>query len=464
MEASLLDTTSRQAVIRKMEAESISPTIIQTFLYYYDQLEAGKNCMIHDREIEPVNPGDMLALEELESFESAGIAASGQFVRIVLNGGLGTSMGLLGPKSRLKVKNGRSFLEVILAQTASQRGALCLMNSFSTHQETLSELRRIGSSIEPMTFFQHKFPKILQSDLYPANCPGASHLEWNPPGHGDIYIALHTSGLLKRLLDRGFRFALVSNSDNLSASLDMSLMGFFVEKKLPFMMEVAQRLPSDAKGGHLARYRSGQLVLREYAQCPPEQKTAFQNIDRYRYFNTNNIWVNLRCLQDVIDKEGMVKLPMIINPKPLDPRNEESPPVFQLETAMGAAISLFEGATAVCVPRTRFFPVKTCNDLLALRSDRFVLLEDGCLMPNPQTETDRVKIKLDPAYYKHIDDFNKRFSLGMPSLLSCDALEVVGDVYFEANVTIKGSVTITNSRNTAAVVPEGSVVEKDLLF
>ena len=229
-------------------------------------------------------------------------------------------------------------------------------------------------------------------------------------------------------------------------------------------MEVAQRLPSDAKGGHLARYRSGQLVLRESAQCPPEQKTAFQNVDWYRYFNTNNIWVNLRCLQEVIDKEGMVKLPMIINPKPLDPRNEESPPVFQLETAMGAAISLFDGATAVCVPRTRFTPVKTCNDLLALRSDRFVLLDNGCLIPNPQTETDMVKIKLDPAYYKHIDDFNKRFSQGMPSLLGCEALEVVGDVYFESGVTVKGSVTITNSRNTAAVIPEGTVVEKDLLF
>ena len=164
-----------------------------------------------------LDPGDMLALEELGSFESAGIAASDKFVRIVLNGGLGTSMGLLGPKSRLKVKDGRSFLEIILAQTASQNSSLCLMNSFNTHQETLSELRRVGSSIEPMTFFQHKFPKILQSDLHPADCPEASHLEWNPPGHGDIYIALHTSGLLKRLLERGFRFALVSNSDNLSA-------------------------------------------------------------------------------------------------------------------------------------------------------------------------------------------------------------------------------------------------------
>jgi len=190
--------------------------------------------------------------------------------------------------------------------------------------------------------------------------------------------------------------------------------------------------------------------------------TTFQNIQQYRYFNTNNIWINLLQLQELIEKEGMVKLPMIINPKALDPRDEESPPVFQLETAMGAAISLFDGATAVSVPRARFSPVKTCNDLLVLRSDRFILLKDGCLMSNPQVETDTIQIELDPAYYKNIDDFNNRFSHGTPSLLGCESLTVVGDVFFEPNVIVKGSVTITNSRNTAAAVPEGTVIAKDL--
>lgn len=458
------DTNRRNAFIQKMKTENISSTIIQTFLFYFDQLAAGNTCLIHDREIEPVSPGDILHMEKLAAYESAGVASSGQLVRIVLNGGLGTSMGLSGPKSLLKVKNGHSFLEIILAQTLPLKGSLCLMNSFSTHPETLSELQRIGSSVEPMTFLQHKFPKVLQSDLIPADCPEAPHLEWNPPGHGDIYIALHTSGVLKRLLNEGFRFALISNSDNLGASLDMSLLGFFAKEKRPFMMEVAQRLPSDAKGGHLARYRSGKLVLRESAQCPPEQMAAFQNIERYRYFNTNNIWINLLHLQELIDKEKIVKLPMIINPKPLDPRDENSPPVFQLETAMGAAISLFDGATAVCVPRTRFFPVKTCNDLLALRSDRFVLLEDGCLVQNSRAQTDIIQIELDPAYYRYIDDFNKRFFHGTPSLLECESLTVFGDVYFESDVTVKGSVTITNSRNTAAVIATGSVIEKDLFF
>ena len=191
---------------------------------------------------------------------------------------------------------------------------------------------------------------------------------------------------------------------------------------------------------------------------------TFQNIEQYSYFNTNNIWINLEHLQALIDKEGIVKLPMIINPKPLDPRDENSSPVFQLETAMGAAISLFEGARAVCVPRERFFPVKTCNDLLVLRSDRFVLLKNGCLAPNPRAQTKTVQIDLDPTHYRNIDDFNKRFSNGIPSLLECESLRVVGDVIFEPNVAIKGSITIMNSRNTSAVIPEGMVIEKNLSF
>ena len=270
---------------------------------------------------------------------------------------------------------------------------------------------------------------------------------------------------MKRLLDRGVRYAFISNSDNLGATLDMSLLGFFSEKNIPFMMEVAQRQLSDAKGGHLARYRSeGRLVLRESAQCPSEEKNVHQDIGYYRYFNTNNIWINLLHLQEVIDRDGIVKLPMILNPKALDPRDENSPSVFQVETAMGAAISLFDGAVAVHVPRTRFFPVKTCSDLLVLRSDRFILEEDRRLLPNPHTQTDMVSIDLDPAWFRNIDDFDKRFRHGVPSLLGCESLTVVGDVYFEGNVTIIGEVTITNTRESPAVVPGGSVLDRDVSF
>jgi UTP--glucose-1-phosphate uridylyltransferase len=455
---------ARRAVVQKMEAGSIEPEIVRTFLYYYDQLAAGNTAMIHNREIDPVAPEELLYAERLSDYKKVGIANTGRFVRIVLNGGLGTSMGLTGPKSLLNAKNGMSFLEIILAQTEAEKSALCLMNSFSTHQETALELERIQPSKTPLMFLQHKFPKILQSDLSPAVCEGCADLEWNPPGHGDVYISLHTSGTLEKLLAQGVQYALISNSDNLGASLDMSLLGYFADKNIPFMMEVAERLPSDAKGGHLARLKSGGFVLRESAQCPPEEKKAFQNIDMYRYFNTNNIWINLEHLKQVIDSEGMIKLPMILNPKTLNPRDGRSPKVYQVETAMGAAVSLFEGASAVIVPRFRFCPVKTTNDLLALRSDRFILGEDVRLQPNPKTKTERVHIQLDPDFYKKIDDFSRRFPDESLSLVDCESLSVSGDVTFESNVTVKGSVAITNTRKNAAVITKGSFIEKDISF
>ena len=104
-------------------------------------------------------------------------------------------------------------------------------------------------------------------------------------------------------------------------------------QRLDFMMEVAERTPADMKGGHLARHRNGRLVLREIAQCPPEDLDAFKDIQRFRFFNTNNLWVNLALLQEHIARQKSIHLPMILNPKALDPRDAGSPPVYQVETA-----------------------------------------------------------------------------------------------------------------------------------
>jgi UTP--glucose-1-phosphate uridylyltransferase len=159
---------------------------------------------------------------------------------------------------------------------------------------------------------------------------------------------------------------------------------------------------------------------------------------------------------------------MILNPKNVDPRNENSPPVFQIETAMGAAISLFDGTTAVRVPRTRFFPVKSCNDLLALRSDCYELGEKENLRINPQRLTakrpDTIRIKLDPKFYGRIELLEKRFQEGLPSLVDCESLSIEGDVYFEGQVTIKDKVSIKNSHNSPAVIKKKTVIDKDIVF
>jgi UTP--glucose-1-phosphate uridylyltransferase len=272
--------------------------------------------------------------------------------------------------------------------------------------------------------------------------------------------------VLHDFIDDGIQYAFISNSDNLGARMDASLLGYFAEHQFPFMMEVAEKTPDDLKGGHLARHKNGHLILREAVQCPQEELDAFQDIQRYRYFNTNSIWINLIALKKKFDKHQKIHLPIIVNPKTLDPRNEHSPAVLQIETAMGAAIGLFEGAAAVKVPRTRFFPVKTCNDLLIVRSDCLAYSEKENLSINPERlsrqKTEMVRVKLDPRYYKKIDDLDARFCNGIPSLVDCDALTVDGDVLFESNVTIKGSVHIINSQASQAVIKAGTVIDRDL--
>ena len=230
------------------------------------------------------------------------------------------------------------------------------------------------------------------------------------------------------------------------------------------MMEVAPRTPSDVKGGHVARHRDGRLTLRESAQCPKNELSAFRDIKRYGFFNTNNIWINLEVLDRLLEKQGIITLPLIRNPKTLDPRGEKSPKVYQIETAMGAAISLFKGATLIQVPLSRFLPVKKCNELLSIRSDRFIFSKENNLVLNPKVRSKIIQIDLDPRYYGKIDLFDERFIHGIPSLMDCESLTILGDVRFERNVTIKGRVVITNDLKSQAVVKEGTVLDKDVIF
>jgi UTP--glucose-1-phosphate uridylyltransferase len=343
---------------------------------------------------------------------------------------------------------------------------LVLMNSFKTHADTLGYLRKKGleESKWPRMFVQHKYPKINQNDLSPASCPENRELEWNPPGHGDLYAALLTSGMLDDLLSEGKQYAFVSNADNLGAVVDSAILGYFAQGEYPFMMEVARRTPADTKGGHLARLANGKLTLREIAQCPEKDLDSFQDIEKYGFFNTNNIWLNLKLLREYIDHYGLPQLPLILNPKTLNPRDENSPGIYQVETAMGAAISCFDRAAAIQVPRKRFIPVKKTNDLLLVRSDCY-LMNDNCeLQLSPQIEKDPPKISLDPDYYKKIDQLDERFPYGPPSLKQCQSFAVKGDALFEDNIVCRADVSVENYTGKQVVISSGSTLEGKVDF
>jgi UTP--glucose-1-phosphate uridylyltransferase len=133
---------------------------------------------------------------------------------------------------------------------------------------------------------------------------------------------------------------------------------------------------------------------------------------------------------------------VIVNRKTVDATDSSTPEVFQLETAMGAAISVFEGAQAIEVSRRRFAPVKTTNDLLVLRSDFYVLTERAHVEPAAGREPGSIFVDLDPDDYKLLRDFEPRFPAGPPSLVGCERLLVRGDVTFGRDIVIRGQVEL----------------------
>jgi len=433
-----------QASIDKMRAEGVGEAAIDTFAHYYEQLREGASGMLPESEIEPVT--DLPALEDLAEPDPSVLESA---VVVKLNGGLGTSMGMTRAKSLIEAKDGLTFLDIVEGQVLALReryGArlpLVLMDSFATREDSLTALERhpeIASDVPP-DFVQNKVPKIAAEDLQPVSWPADPSLEWAPPGHGDLYTALVTSGMLDTLREHGYRYAFVSNSDNLGAVLEPRILSWVAREEIPFVMEVARRTEADRKGGHVAR-QGERFLLRETAQTPEEDLEKLQDVGRHRYVNTNNLWVDLEALRTTLDaRDGVLGLPIIVNRKTVDPSDPSSPAVVQLETAMGAAVGVFEGAQALHVPRRRFAPVKTTNDLLAVRSDAYVLLDDRRVELAPSREDPPV-IDLDSDYYKLIGDFEERFAAGAPSLVECDRLAVSGDVRFGRGVVVRGRVSV----------------------
>ena len=431
----------------KMAAAGVDEVAIETFAHYFRLLEHGETGMIPESSIEPVEMESLatVAISDEDAAEAIRTTAV-----IKLNGGLGTSMGMDRAKSLLCVRRGLSFLDIIARQVLHLRKEydatlpLIFMNSFRTSADTMAALARYADlPVEglPLEFLQNKEPKLLVKDLSPASWPKDPDLEWCPPGHGDLYTALRGTGLLERLIEAGYQRVFVSNSDNLGAVPEARVAGWFATSGAPFAIEAVRRTPSDRKGGHFARRKiDGRIVLRETAQTPEQDRQALADLDRHKYSSTNNLWFDLAAMKQALDvRQGILGLPLIRNVKPLDPSDPSTPEVIQIETAMGAAIEVFEGSRLIEVGRERFVPVKTTDDLLVLRSDVYDLGQDFVL---DQAAAELPYVDLDDDYYKLVGEFDKRFPDGAPSMKKASSLRVAGDWTFGHGVQVVGDVSL----------------------
>jgi len=122
---------------------------------------------------------------------------------------------------------------------------------------------------------------------------------------------------------------------------------------------------------------------------------------------------------------------------------------------MGAAIECFDRSAAVVIPRTRFAPVKTTSDLLVLRSDACRVTEDHRLILVEERAGSPPLVDLDPKHHKLLQDFERYFPDGPPSLIRCESLIVRGPVGFANGVVCEGQVEFINERHESRIVPAG---------
>ncbi len=181
----------------KMEQQGLPAIVINTFKCYFNQFLYGAQGKLSDRDVLAVHDDELADYDSMEQFKDKGEKALDKTAVIKLNGGLGTSMGLESAKSLIPVKDGLSFLDLILLQAKNVRAHYgvdfpqVFMNSFKTHMDTMLQIGDFhnGTTGIDLAFLQHRYPKIVAKDHTPASWPQNPELEWNPPGHGDIYTA-----------------------------------------------------------------------------------------------------------------------------------------------------------------------------------------------------------------------------------------------------------------------------------
>nr|CDS26761.1 UTP glucose 1 phosphate uridylyltransferase [Hymenolepis microstoma] len=399
------------------------------------------------------------------------ISALSKLVIFKFNGDIGKSMNFDGTKSLIKVRNDKSFLEICLQQIDDLNVKyncdvpLVLMNSFKTDQDTEEFLKNMPKTrTQLFTFQQNRFPRLSEETglLIPDSCQisGSRDPKWYVPGDGDVFRCLQELGLLKTYSDEGKKWIFLSDIDNLGATPDPAILCWLEEQekcdatRIDFLMEVAERTSEDKKEGTLILY-NGTLKLLDLSQVSEEHVKDIVYSEQFKIVNTNSIWINIKALQNLLNTR-LLEMDLIVNRKTM----KNNTRTIQLEEFAASAISSFEKAIALKVPRKRMLSVKSISDLLLLRSDIFETNRSGLTLSPRRKSLDLPIIKLG-SRLKSIEDLQRRIP-STPSMINLSHLTLSGDIYFENNVTLKGSVKILAKNNETIVIPEGTVLENQV--
>tara|TARA_Y100001970_G_C14086392_1_gene777565 strand:- start:156 stop:1181 length:1026 start_codon:yes stop_codon:yes gene_type:complete len=317
------------------------------------------------------------------------------------------------------------------------------MNSAYTHEAT----RQWGQDHEDIIYIQQSMaPRLLEGSFLPCKDLSVAESKY-PPGHAELYWVLIESGLYEQLISDGKRYAMISNIDNMGASVHLGIYGWLRANRVPFVMEVSQRTMADKKGGAVVKIND-QMSLLEAAQVPHAHHAQFEDISTFTAFNTNTIWVDLVNLYETVTKKGL-ELPVIMNQKQI-----ESCPIVQLEAAIGAGISNFPDAQVMGVNRDRFLPIKTTRDLFLLQSDLYALDSSGApSRAKNHHEKEGPIVTLSEEFAK-IQNYQDRVQVH-PSLVAATHVQLKGDIWFLEPTILVGRVVIEVEQGARFELPKG---------
>ncbi|KAL6124631.1 hypothetical protein ACLB2K_077143 [Fragaria x ananassa] len=177
-------------------------------------------------------------------------------------------------------------------------------------------------------------------------------------------------------------------------------------------------------------------------------------MERFKLVDTGSLWVNVRAIKKLLDTDELRIEDISVS------KETESDQVLLQETAVGSAIRFFKNAIGVSVPNSQFLSMKKTSDLLLLKSNLYTY-DEGVVVRNiARTNPANPVIELGPEFEK-VSDLLSRFK-SMPDIIDLDSLNVTGDVWFGAGITLKGKVAIHAKPGMKLEIPDGVVLENEI--
>ncbi|OMO84852.1 Ribosomal protein S2 [Corchorus olitorius] len=352
-----------------------------------------------------------------------------KLVVVRFSGALGENMGFGGSKSLIEVKNGSTSLDLIVKQIQSLNSKygcnvpLLLMNSSKTHDDVLKALEKYSSSEIDI----HSFRQGEQTKEKLSLSEGGDG-DWSSD-HGTQFLSLMNSGTLDVLLSQGKEYALVVNPDDVGATVDPTILSHLAQNSIEHCMEVTPTT-STSLMNFMASSLQGKFKLEDFTSDPTKLSTK-----KFKFIDTRNLWIDLKAIKRLVDNKAMD----LSKPTPTS--------------------KLFEKTIGITIPQSRFLPLNSTSDLLLLQSDLYTSTQGVLKQDDARAIPTNPVIHLGPEFEK-ISDFRSRFKT-IPSIIGLNSLEVIGDVWFGADITLKGKVRIAVDPGVVLKIPDGIVLEDE---